>query len=273
VSGAIQAFVGLNGGGKTLAAVERLAVPALRAGRPVVANFALFPDKIGCDPGLFVPLRSWRDLVRVEHAVVILDEITAALPSRASMSMPAQLQRVLNQLRKVDVVLAWTAPNWQRADVLLREVTQSVTVCRGFFPDRWVRAEDGVTAVRVGGKRLRTVGGWRPARLFSFQTYAAESFDEFTYNAVKTVRPVQRQWYRRKKHSAHLVYDTEQGVDLLDHLDDVGVCVICGGTRRRARCTCSDEQREAVRHEMPTVVSEIRTGPVSKLAREAVGDA
>jgi hypothetical protein len=242
----IHAFVGANGGGKTLSAVQRYAVPAFRQGIPVLANFRLKPEAVDADPGLFHPLRSWRQITEARSCVVILDEITACLPSRQFASVPPQLARVLNQLRKQAIQFVWTAPNWSRADVLIREVTQAVTVCRGSWPDRWERNLDGsivTELVNQGHKGARTVrvrhsGGWRPNRLFSFVTYDAMEFDEFSYSIVNDVKPREVAWYRRRKHIDHLVYDTFEGVDLLDHLDDVGTCVICGGQRRRRRCSC-----------------------------------
>jgi hypothetical protein len=33
-------------------------------------------------------------------------------------------------------------------------------------------------------------------------------------------------------------------VELLDHLDDVGVCINCGGARARRKCSCALESDE-----------------------------
>jgi len=208
----IQAFVGLNGGGKTLAAVEYCAMPAIKAGRRVVSNFEIKSD-------LWEPLESWRQIPDLRGCVLIVDEITAALPSRQSQSLPAELARVLNQLRKVDVEVAWTAPSWARADKMLREVTGSVTVCKGMFP------EDNGTA-------------WPSNRLFRWVTFSAEDFDEFTFSAQIKLRPMRRKWYLRKRHEAHKMYDTLASVMLLDHLDYTSVCPLCDGARRRHVCKC-----------------------------------
>jgi hypothetical protein len=209
----IRAFVGLNGAGKTLAAVELCAIPAIERGRPVVSNFKINHE-------LWQPLRSWRMIPELRGATLIIDEVTAALPSRQSQSLPAELARVLNQLRKVDVEVAWTGPTWARADKMLREVTGLVTVCRGYFPER-----ESPTA-------------WRPNRLFRWTTYAGEDFDEFTFSAEKKLKAVSRQWYYRPKHEAQNLYDTLAAVDLLDHLDFTSVCPNCDGARRRHQCKC-----------------------------------
>jgi Zonular occludens toxin (Zot) len=223
----IRAFVGLNGGGKTLAAVELCALPALKAGRPVVSNFKIKHD-------LWVPLRSWRHIPELRNCTLIIDEVTAALPARQSQSLPAELARVLNQLRKVDVEVAWTGPNWARADKMLREVTGSVTVCRGSMPDRWVRDDQGE-------KLERHSGPWQPNRMFRWTTYAGEDFDEFTFSAQTKLRPVAKRWYWRPKHEAHRLYETLDAVELLDHLDFTSVCPLCDGSRKRHVCKCVHE--------------------------------
>ncbi len=220
----INACVGLNGGGKTLAAVEMGAVPALKRGRQVVSNFTIHHD-------LWVPLRTWRQIPELRDCVLIIDEVTAALPSRQSQSLPAELARVLNQLRKVDVEVWWTGPTWARADKMLREVTGRVTVCKGMFPDRWERDDQGAKL----GKVERA---WRPNRLFRWVSYAGEDFDEFTFSAEKKLKAVDRRWYWRPKHEAHRLYDTLAAVELLDHLDFTSVCPNCDGARRRHQCRC-----------------------------------
>jgi hypothetical protein len=191
-------------------------------------------------------LRSWREIPDLRGCVLFLDEITSQLPSRQSMSVPAQLVRTVNQLRKVDVEVVWTAPNWARADVVLREVTQEVTVCRGYVPDRWVREPVVPPWWRATSKRVRHDDGapalrpsrWPANRLFRWKSYDAVAFDEFTYRAVKDVRPLSRLWYWRPWHDEQFLYDTGSGVELLDHIDEVGVCVACGGTRSRPKCRC-----------------------------------
>ena len=259
----IQAFVGANGGGKTLAAVEMCVLPAWRSGRMVLANMALYPERLGYDAGLYQPLRSWRDIVRAgrclepepcepgecEHSatagygcLLVLDEASAALPSRQAGSVPPQLVRVLNQLRKRDVELVWTAPAYARMDVVVRECTQAVTVCTGLLPDRRPRL------VEPGERRWRppvdpdgepAEAGWAPRRLFSWVTYEAMSYDEFTLGKTAKLRPKAKRLYWRTRHDAMHVYGTLEGADLLDHLSDSGACMDCGLPRKREHCSCS----------------------------------
>lgn len=235
----IQAFVGANGGGKTLAAMALVVAPALRDGRKVVSTCVID------HPNASV-LTSWRDITQLRDCVLLLDEISSSLPSRSFSSAPPQLIRMLNQLRKVDVECVWTAPNWARADTVLREVTQRVTVCKGYVPDRYVR-EFGVPpwfklymppAVGLDGRPVRRSPRWPSNSLFRYRTYDAQAFEEFSVNVTKQLRPIESHWYWRPWHSDQSLYSTLEGVSLLDHIDETGVCMNCGGTRKRHGCSC-----------------------------------
>lgn len=261
MSWGIHAAVGFNGSGKTLAMVEKYVMPALDQGREVVANLRIGPARATGDEWhpKARPLESWREVSALRDCVLFLDEITAVLPSRQSMSLPPELQRVLNQLRKRDVELVWTAPSWARADRILREVTTDVIYCRSFLPDRFVRVEGkrafpraaryngrgrydagGEIGVLQGkpGARVRYPRSAQPRRLFRWVTFRADDFEEFSLHAAMKMRPKERCFYWRTSHRAHAMYDTLQAVSLLDHLDDVGACVVCGGTRSRPKCRC-----------------------------------
>lgn len=230
MTAAITAWVGLNGHGKTLGMVRRLVPVAEASGRRLLANFEVYEvtGQTQRRHRLWEPLTSWRQLHDVEHAVLMLDEITACVPARQAMSLPAQLARTLNQLRKRDVVCGWTAPAWARADVILREVTQRVVYCRGLWPARSSRT--------LAGERVVYAAGWRPNRLFYCREYDSYEFEEFTKHVRERIRPRRHEIFRRG--DGQWWYRTGASVDLLDHLDDVGVCVACGGSRRRHRCTC-----------------------------------
>lgn len=265
MSWGIHAAVGFNGSGKTLAVVEKYVLPALKSGRAVVGNVRIGPSNSVDWHPLARPLESWREVPALRDCVLVLDEITAVLPSRQSSSLPPEFQRILNQLRKRDVELCWTAPNWARADRILREVTTDVIYCRSFGSDRFVRAPGqkrvfpraarydengtydagGELNVLHGkpGARVAYPRGARPRRLFRWVTYRADDFEEFSVNAAMKLHPKERRFYWRSSHEAHELYDTLQAVSLLDHLDDVGACVICGGKRERPRCRCGPQGR------------------------------
>lgn len=240
----IGAYVGANGHGKTLGALVYDVLPAAKAGLPILSTVALkLPT---CRR-----LNSWLDLWGFHDGLVFLDDVSAQLPSRQSQSVPAQLMMKLNTLRHDNVRVIWTAPAWGRADVALREVTQEVTTCRGLLPDPWERLSgsgsplhpSGVVQRTEANKKVRADGVWRSNRLFRFKTYDATDFDNFTLHAVKDVKPVRRSWYWRPWRPEQLLYDTMAPVNLLDHVDESGACVICGGRRTARKCTCAGKGR------------------------------
>jgi len=95
----------------------------------------------------------------------------------------------------------------------------------------------------------KTKRRWPMNRLFRWVSYDATGFDEFTYHQVKDVRPRERLWYWRPWHDAQFLYNTHNFSELLSHLDESGVCMTCGGTRRRAACVCDRPQPGARRPE------------------------
>jgi hypothetical protein len=243
LSGSIQAFVGPNGGGKTLAAMALMVQPALAEGREVWSTCEID------HPNARV-LESWRQLPDLRGALVLFDEISSCLPSRSFSSVPPQLIRLMNQLRKVDVELAWTAPNWARADVVLREVTQRVTTCQVFVRDKYHREYGVAKFPHLWQPSLRTLDGkpdvrnpkWPSNSLFRWKMYDAQAFEEFSVHVTETLRPVRSYWYWRPFHSAQYLYSTLDAVALLDHIDDTGVCIGCGGTRSRQKCRCAPDE-------------------------------
>jgi hypothetical protein len=240
--GTITAYVGPNGSGKTLAAIVDAVKPAILRDRTVISNARVSPEVWGAPPDLYVPLESWRQIVNAERSLILLDEITSVLPSRSFASVPPELQRVLNQLRKRDVEVVWTAPNWARSDLLLREVTQLVTVCRGYGrqrykrgPDGWVRNEDG--------KRVRTNSRWPNRKLFRWSTYDAMEYDDYQDRRQNVIKTKWERWYYRSHGKRDpWAYETLEPVGLLDHLDDLGSCLQCGRQRKRSYCSCVPER-------------------------------
>lgn len=119
----ITAFVGVNGAGKTLSAIAF----AHESGRRVLTNV----------PG--TAFEEWKHLadLTVPGAItdtdVIMDEAGVMFASRSTARDEA-FQALVQQLRKENARLFWTAPAYMRADKILREVTQMVVKCRGMFP-------------------------------------------------------------------------------------------------------------------------------------------
>lgn len=82
----------------------------------------------------YVPWRTYTQLLGWRDGDVFADEITGFASSREIKNMPPQVANYLVQLRRRNVVLRWTTPSWGRADVIIREVSQAVTLCVGHVP-------------------------------------------------------------------------------------------------------------------------------------------
>lgn len=113
----ITALVGPNGAGKTVLAVEVARRLSERLHRPLVSNIEI--------PGGIV-VDSWTAMAEHRGAVVVIDEIIAAAGSRESRSLSRAAQLWLTTLRHHDTALFWTSPAYDRADLVLRQVTQRV---------------------------------------------------------------------------------------------------------------------------------------------------
>lgn len=183
---------------------------------------------------LYDPLSEWRQVIEAEHADIVLDEITGVASSRASMGMPLQIQNKLNQLRRADTPMSWSAPNWARADSIIRGCTQLVTDCRGFFPDRSLLKGDAPPA-------------WLPKRLFKARSFNAVDFDEWTAAkasqntsgaTIKPLRPSVVQWWWGPGSRVFSSYDTLDSVNRVGEVLDSGRCADCGGTRQAPKCFC-----------------------------------
>lgn len=236
----IHGYTGTNGGGKTMAAVYD-SLPTLAAGRPIVSTCRILDPVTGAAHPLWVPLDDYRVLLSLEFCDVILDEVTGVASSRDSAGMPSSVLNHLMQLRKRDVTVRWTTPNWRRADVGIREVTKGLTTCIGLAPStETVVSEDGL------------VRRWRPRRAFLWRTYDAKNFDEWTQAKERSssrahrIRPLTRQLLWGPGSIARDCYDTYEHALTLGVVSETGVCYDCGGTRRRKPCACTPESAERV---------------------------
>lgn len=253
---AIHAYVGPNGGMKSMC-VAHDTVPALRAGRPVLSTmrFLDFADPRPCEGGSrcdrpwehdgpkgvhpaahpsYRPLRTWDDLLAFRDGEAVLDEVLGVASSRSSHLMPAAALRFLNKLRHHEVLLRWTAPDWARADVTIREVTSAVTECRGSFSVPAV-SDDGTERI------------WRDRRLAEWSTFPMADFDEWSSGKREKLRPEVHQWFWRPGSLAQTAYDTHDTVLALATADSAGICVTCGGRRRVKPCTCADQVADVAR--------------------------
>jgi hypothetical protein len=242
VTSPIHAFVGSNGGGKTLAMVHAT-LPTL-AGiawacdnpdhlhtargvtsgvRTVLSTVPLLDPASGQAHPLCVLFTDYRQLLEVEHADVLMDEVTGVASARQSSGLPVQVENLLVQLRRRDVVLRWTSPDFARADKVMREVTQHVTYCSG-----------SMEAPRSADGRL-----WRERRLFKWSTFAGADFEDFTASKRDTLTPEAVQWFWRPGCAAERAYSTLAGVAALGVATEGGMCLHCGGRRSLPRCGCT----------------------------------
>jgi hypothetical protein len=194
-------------------------LPSLRDGRQVLSNVPLLLD--GEPHPLYVPLTSYEQLLTAEHCDVLLDEIASIASSRDSSSMPAPVVNVLQQLRKPDVIVRWTAPSFARGDKVLRECSQAITLCKGFAP------------------RFNPETSWPERRLFWWRTYDAMDYVDFTARPQdRHLHAIARQWFWRPGHPVDRLYDTTNAVSYMGMADTAGKCYRCGGRRTAPRCSC-----------------------------------
>lgn len=176
---------------------------------------------------LWVPFTDWRQFMDWTGGDVLMDEVTGVASSRESHSMPGPVSNLLNQLRRRDVCLRWSAPSWGRADIIIRQCTQSVTSCRGFFP-KDVPTVDGVERV------------WRHRRLFMWRTFDAYAFEDFTAGTRERLKAWNTEPHWGPGSPVFSAYDTFDSVLAIGAVTDAGRCMNCGGRRTAPACSCPD---------------------------------
>lgn len=183
-------------------------------------------DRLGGEGG------GWWQVLSAEHCDLLFDEVTGIAGAREAMGMPVAVQNILQQLRRRDVHLSWSAPAWGRADSIIRSCTQLVTDCRGWMPDR-------------SALRGETPPAWLPKRLFKARSFSAVDFDEWTAakasqdkHAVRPLRPSVVQWWWGPRSLVFRSYDTFGAVSRVSDVLDGGRCAHCGGRRAVPVCRC-----------------------------------
>lgn len=219
----IRGYVGPNGGGKSLACILDV-LPSLDLGRTVLSTVAILDAQTGKPHRNYVPFTNFEQLLDAEHTDVIMDEIVGIANSRDAAKMPAPVQNALLQQRRKDNTLAWTAPSWARADKIIREVTQAVTECRGFYPGR------GQAGPTDSGVRL-----WAPKRVFKFRTFDTIDFEEWTAGKRDKLDPLASQWFKGPGSRAFDSYDTLDSVSMVEG-GDPDQCQYCGKKKRADYC-------------------------------------
>lgn len=178
---------------------------------------------------LYVPFTDWQQLLDAEHCDVLMDEVTGVASSRESQSMPAPVANKLVQLRRADVVVRWSAPNWKRADVIIRECSQAVVYAQGYL-------------AKASGDADRQ---WRNRRLFLWKTYDAADFEDFTVGKREQLRAQITDLHWGPSSPVFAAYDTFDSVSSIGSVTDSGRCYRCGGRRSAPRCTCPDHATDA----------------------------
>jgi hypothetical protein len=226
----IMGFVGPNGGGKTACAVS-MALVALRSGRRVLSTVPLLDPVTGHPHRLYVPWTHWDQLLEWWDGDVLADEILSIASSRGAASLDPRAQTLLGQLRKRNCRFWWTAPSFRRADVIIREVTQAITECRGSYPSRAAAQE-----------RRGVIQSWAPKRLFSFRTYDAIEFDDWTAGKRDTAPPLVNEWFHGPGSEVFKAYDTLGAVSVIAGVGEGGVCDNCLGTvsNKPKPCKCAE---------------------------------
>jgi hypothetical protein len=241
---AIHAYCGPNGSGKSLAMVHDTLL-SLEAGRPCLSTVRLTDPEGVCErcgerpcacvdgraryPAhpLYVPLLDFRQILAFERGDVLMDEITGVASSREFQGLPVQVANWLVQLRRRDVLLRWSAPGWARADKIIRECSQGVTICKGMRPEEHIGADDRA---------------WKDNRWSLWTTYDATEFDEWTEGKREKNKAKVKQLFVRPGTVVERSYNTFDSVTSLGAINDVGTCMDCGGRRSRHACKCAPSQ-------------------------------
>lgn len=227
----IMGYVGLNGQGKSFAAV-RDTLPSLALGRRVLSTVELLDPHSGNPHPLYVPFRSWSQLDDWAGGDILLDEITGVMDSRDGQSgMPKHIRRLLPQMRRRNAPIRWTGIDWDNTERRLRQLTQAVAMCRGYVPNHRVLRADGSRDV---------LAMWAPNRLFSIVSYDAQTMtqssdtDRLTQETQKKrrVKVLNREWVKGPGSVAFRAYNTLGEVFAVDASCDFVNPVtgeICGG--------------------------------------------
>lgn len=248
----IAGYVGFNGSSKT-ATMVRDTLPDLEMGRQVLSTVAFYDWKKRADSyehaldawgekgaldlrpdddlvlphPLWIPLKDWTQVPDFRKGVLCLDEITGVADARETSSLPIQIANMFFQMRRAEVQLRWTTIDWTAADKRMRRATQTVSMCRGFFPKS------------VPGKV------WKQKSLFRIQTYDARGFEDFTtaINRVSSKQrptPMHTEWVRLHGGLSEAItaYGSEMPVLTVGTATEAGMCMDCGGKRSMPRCKC-----------------------------------
>lgn len=249
----IHFYAGPNGSGKSWTAVYDT-LPTLDFGRPVLSTlrFLDYRNPRECDGDfcddeaghvtasgvihqaahpLYVPFTDYQQLLDWRDGDVVMDEVLGIASSRESDSLPVQVTNVLHQLRRRNVCLRLTGVAFGRADKIIREATQAVTICQGYFPKR--RPTPAGSPPRL----------WSDNQAFHAVTFDSALLDAFDHKAAEDIPSMANAYYWRPGSLAQTAYDTLDVVTALGWANEAGLCMACGGKRRHPVCACETGPR------------------------------
>lgn len=274
---AIHAYIGANGSGKS-ATLCMDTIPTLRGimwscenpdhyhssqgiytGVRRVLSTMRFTTPDGEAHPLYIPLTDYSQLPNFEHGDLILDEVGGAVASSTGDDIPMSVKAVLQEMRRKEVNIRWSAPSWARASKVLRECSLGVTVSQGkfavrdsdeveFYGSHDIESMDAETFQLVkgvcstDGQHFHSAGRtWGSRRMFSTATFDASQFDEWTAAKREKLKPFVRQIIWRPGHELEKAYDTHAHVQKLGQVTDSGRCDHCMGYKARRKCECGEQ--------------------------------
>lgn len=173
----------------------------------------------------FVGLTNYQQLLTIEHADVLFDEVAGIADASSSGSMPVQVVNWQHQLRKRDIRQRVTTPAYARCALPIRQVAQVVVECKSFFPIR------------------RSTSLWRPRRIVRATVYDAWDFEDFIASEGQRdrLRPLAKGLIWVPDSPALAAYNSFGQVLQLGHVTESGMCIACGGSRSRPKCACGED--------------------------------
>lgn len=203
--------------------------------RRVLSTVELLNSETGERATRYERLREWVQVLNAEHADIFFDEVTGIAGSRESMGMPVDVQNVLNQMRRKDCMLIWTAPSFARADSIIRSCTKLIVQTAGYVKD-WKGYRASASAPSA----------WIPNRLFRWRAFDGDKFDEWNKAKAnqdsspgrKPLRAAFILWFWGPGSRPFASYDTWAGVTRVGSVLDGGRCSACGGRRSVPLCKC-----------------------------------
>ncbi len=207
----IAGVTGANGGGKSLVLVAE-ALFDLAHGRDVWSTVDVVLGDLRSRR-----IESLSQLLAVHNATVVLDEIATILPSGSAQSLPAEIRVLVQAARHRNVTLRWSAPAWGRAVIDLRQVTQAV-----------------VNVQPMGRRNVFKRAELWPEPLCSF----VRVWDTIGVKLDSTPDKIlRRRLLRLRACPSWGAYDTHADVPFVGFPDSSGVCIDCGGSRTRPKCS------------------------------------